>query len=89
MEQESKEEIRNRLQRKERNEGRQEIRNKEIENWDMIPTSRKHLQLVNWRFGLNIKVSKPIHMSPASILKQNWFHRILLRPPKWITLQKF
>jgi len=32
MEQESKEEIRNRLQRKERNEGRQEIRNKEIEN---------------------------------------------------------
>jgi len=36
----------------------------------MIPTSRKHLHLVNWRFGLNASVSKLIHMAPASILKQ-------------------
>ena len=58
------------MQRKERNEGRQEIRNKEDENWDTIPTSSKHLHLANWKVDLKVNSSKLIRMAPASILKQ-------------------
>jgi hypothetical protein len=48
MEQKAKEEIQNRLQKRERKEGSQEIGNKEDEKRDMIPTSIHHLHHVNW-----------------------------------------